>query len=320
MSVKLTEKKVMITGGAGFIGSHLTDRLLELENEVVVYDNFDDYYTGKRENLKKVTKSPRFKLIEADILDHKKLSASISDVDIVFHLAAQPGVRFSTQNPWKTNKVNVDGTLNVLLASLKSDVEKIVVASSSSVYGVPIYLPCDENHPTQPISLYGASKLAAEKYCDTFFRIFKLPVTVLRYHTVYGPRQRPDMAIYKFAEALFHGNPPIIFGDGNQTRDFTYVSDAVEGTILAAESEDSTGERFNIGSGSKVSVNYVVELMKKLMDRVDINQVYISPQIGDVPETQADIRKARENLGYCPKWSFDEGLKTFLESHFTKKR
>ena len=308
----------MVTGGAGFIGSHLVDKLLKLGNEVVVYDNFDDYYAGKRENLKKAMESPRFKLIKADILDYKTLSASMSDVDIVFHLAAQPGVRFSAKNPWKTNRVNVDGTLNVLLASQKNNVKKVVVASSSSVYGVPKYLPCDENHPTSPISVYGTSKLASEAYCNTFFRAFRLPATVLRYHTVYGPRQRPDMAIYKFADALFHGKSPIIFGNGNQTRDFTYVSDAVEGTILAAESEDSVGETFNIGSGSQISVNHVVELMKKLMNRVSINQVYAAPQVGDVPETHADIQKARRMLGYSPKWSFDEGLKIFIEEYKEK--
>ncbi len=303
----------MVTGGGGFIGSNLTDRLLELKNDVIVYDNFDDYYVGKRENLKKAMNDLHFKLIEADILDYETLSNSMKEIDVVFHLAAQAGVRFSHQQPWKTNKINVDGTLNILLASQKNDVKKIVIASSSSVYGVPHYLPCDENHPTQPISIYGASKLVSETYCDTFFRVFKLPISILRYHTVYGPRQRPDMAIFKFTQLLMQDKPPKIFGDGNQSRDFTFVSDVVDGTILAAEKEESVGEKFNIGGGERITVNSVVELIKKFTGKTDINPIYSSSQLGDVPDTYANIEKAKEYLGYKPKRSFREGLKIFVD-------
>lgn len=316
--MKLKSKNILVTGGAGFIGSHLVESLLERGNYVIALDCFDDYYNGKDKNIQNCLANPSFKLVKGDILDYDTLLAAMNDVDVVFHLAAQPGVRFSLQNPWKTTRINVYGTLNVLLAAKKSQVEKVVFASSSSVYGVPQYLPCDEKHPTKPISPYGASKLAAEIYCHAFLRIFSLPITILRYHTVYGPRQRPDMAIYKFTDSLIHGLAPLIYGDGNQTRDFTFVLDAVEGTILAAESEDSVGETFNIGTGSQVSVNHVVELMKKLMNRVDINQVYAAPQVGDVPETHADIQKARRILGYSPKWSFDEGLKIFIERYKEK--
>ena len=310
--MKLTERKVMVTGGAGFIGSHLTDRLLELENEVVVYDNFDDYYRGKRENLKKAMKSTRLRLIEADILDYKTLSASMRGVDIVFHLAAQPGVRFSAKNPWKTNKVNVEGTLTVLLSAKENDVKKVVFVSSSSVYGVSRYLPWDEEHSTSPISVYGASKLAAEKYCQTFYRSHGLPIVILRYHTVYGPRQRPDMAVRLFAEALGQGRPPVIYGDGKQTRDFTYVSDVVDGTILAAESEKSVGEIFNLGGGNRVTVERVFEIMKKVMGKDDVVPIYEESKLGDVPDTYASIEKAKSILWYEPRTSIEDGLKSFI--------
>jgi len=192
------------------------------------------------------------------------------------------------------------------------------VASSSSVYGVPKDLPCDEDHPKSPISVYGTSKLASEAYCNMFYRMFVLPVTLLRYHTVYGPRQRPDMAIHKFVDTLSHGKSPTIFGDGNQTRDFTYVSDAVEGTILAAETENTSGETFNIGSGSQISVNHVIELIKRLVNKTEINQVYTTVKVGDVPDTYADIQKAKKILNYNPKSSFEKGLKSFLDWYFDR--
>lgn len=302
----------MVTGGAGFIGSYLTDTLLEKGNEVIVYDNFDDYYAGKKKNLKNATRSRRFKLIEADILDYKRLAASMGDIDIVFHLAAQPGVRFSANNPWKTNKVNVEGTLNVMLSAKENDVCKVVFASSSSVYGDAKYLPWDEKHSTSPISVYGVSKLAAEKYCQTFHQSYQLPIVMLRYHTVYGPRQRPDMAVRIFTEALSRDRSPIIYGNGKQTRDFTYISDVIEGTIHAAECEESVGEIFNIGSGTRVTVEKVIEIIKKALDKHNVSQVYQEPKSGDVQDTYASIEKAKRILGYEPKISIQKGLENFV--------
>jgi UDP-glucose 4-epimerase len=311
--MELENINVMVTGAAGFIGSHLADKLLELKNNVIAYDNFDEYYRGKENNIEQNISNPRYKLVKADILDFENLLTAMKGVDIVFHLAAQPGVRFSSVNPQKTSMVNINGTLNVVLAARKHRVKKIIFASSSCVYGVPKYLPCDEQHPTLPISVYGVSKLVAEKYCEMFERVNNLPMVILRYHSVYGPRQRPDMSIFKFTKAIFQGQRPIVYGNGCQTRDFTYVSDVIEGTILAAESDESDGEVFNIGSGSRTSINEVIRLLAKLIDKSDVTPIYDKAKVGDVPDTQADIIKAGTAFGYRPKITLRKGINTFIQ-------
>lgn len=309
----LTGLKIMVTGGAGFIGSHLVEKLVGMRNTVIVYDNFDRYYLGKEKNIQYLIDNDFFRLIKADILNYEILLKSMKGVDVVFHLAAQPGVRFSMVNPIRTSQVNIIGTLNVLKAARKMGVKRVIFASSSSVYGQPKYLPINEGHPTEPISIYGASKLAAEKYCQIFNDQLNLPVVILRYHTVYGPRQRPDMAIYKWTQAIFEGKPVTIYGDGTQTRDFTFITDIISGTIKAAEVEGIDGETFNLGGGSRVSVNNVVKLLIQISGVEDVQVNYEPPKLGDVSDTHADINKARKILGFNPRVPLKEGLKCFIE-------
>ena len=305
--------RIMVTGGAGFVGSHLVDRLVELGNHTIVYDNFDEYYTGKEKNIKRHLSNPNFTLIKADILEYHILCKAMTKVDVVFHLAAQAGVRYSQNNPLKTNTVNTTGTLNILKAARERKVKKLVFASSSSVYGTPQYLPVDEKHPLNPISIYGASKLAAEKYCQIFNDLQNLPVTILRYYTVYGPRQRPDMVIHKWLQRLLEHKPPIIYGDGKQTRDFTYIDDIVDGTLKAAETEEAEGEIFNLGTESRISLNDLVTLLLKLTHKEDIIPVYEARKPSDIQDTYANISKARKILGYDPKVTLDLGTRQFLK-------
>lgn len=311
--MRLNKLKILITGGAGFIGSHLAEKLIEIGSRVIVYDNLDKYYLNKEKNLQSLMHSDFFTLIKADVLDYETLQNATRTVDIIFHLSAKPGVRFSMENPIKTSNTNIVGTLNVLKAAKKADVDKVIFASSSSVYGQPKYLPADENHPTEPISIYGASKLAAEKYCQIFNDQLNLPVTILRYHTVYGPRQRPDMAIHKWTKAIFENKPITIYGDGTQSRDFTFISDIIDGTVRAAEVKNVGGEIFNLGGGARATVNDVVKLLIETSKADNVQVVYAPRKLGDVSHTHADITKARKTLGFNPKVQLKEGLKRFIE-------
>jgi UDP-glucose 4-epimerase len=311
--MQLSDLRILITGGGGFIGSHLADKLLQVGNEVICYDNFDSYYLNKKKNIEHNLKNPNYKLVKADILNYNLLKIAMKEVDIVFHLAAQPGVRFSIENPQKTVRANILGTVNVLKASLEQKVKKVIFASSSSVYGKPERLPLDEKHPTNPISPYGLSKLCSEKFCQLYHESYKENIVILRYFTVYGPRQRPDMAIHEFVKLLVQGKPPKIFGDGFQSRDFTYIDDAVRGTLLAAENDDAVGEVFNIGGGSKITVNELVELLTRLLRKEQVEPIHIKPKLGDVTHTHASIEKAKSMLGYQPKTSLPEGLKIFVK-------
>ena len=250
----IKNKNILLTGGAGFIGSHLFERLINNSNYVQVIDNFSSSEVEK--NLLEITKNYEIKkdydLIRGDLADYSIFTKINSDIDIIFHLAATPGVRFSIQNAPKVTKNNIISTVNVFEKALESDVEKVVIASSSSVYGNPIYTPVDENHPKNPISPYAVSKLCCEMYADYYFREDNLPVTSLRFYTVYGPRGRPDMAIRIFFNKIMKNDPIIIFGDGSQIRDFTYISDIVDGLILASEIKQSSGEIFNLSCSNPI--------------------------------------------------------------------
>ena len=311
--MNLRESKVLVTGGAGFIGSHLTEELLSRGAEVVVYDTFDSFYEGKQKNLAEASRSKKFRLINGDILDADTLDSAMRDVDIVFHEAGQAGVGFSVSNPDKSNQVNVNGTLNVLTLARKNGVKRVINVSSSSVFGEPRYLPMDESHPANPTSPYGVSKLAAEHYARVFSRVYGIYTISLRYFSVYGPRGRPDQVIHRFAASLLRGEPPVIDGNGSHSRDFTYVSDIVSGTIAAAESDDLSGEVFNLGFGSRTSISELAKKMLRLTGQESrISPRYVSESKSDFPHTQADNGKAKRLLGWNPTVGLDEGLRLFV--------
>lgn len=304
---------VLVTGGAGFIGSHIVDRLLSQSCCVLAIDNFDSYYPQelKINNIRHNQNKHNFKLVRGDIRDSDLLRQILKDVDIVFHVAARPGVRGRLQDSMIYHEFNVTGTLCLLNECLNFNVKKIVYSSSSSVYGEPEYLPIDEKHPLNPASLYGATKLAGERYCRIFSEVYGLPIVALRYFSVFGPRQRPDEAICKFTRLILRGEKIEIYGNGEQTRDFTYIDDVVDGNMLAMNSR-TTWDIFNIGGGQRLSVN---ELLKLLNDTCGANTVPVySPKIvGDVAHTWANVDKATRILGYVPKVDIKTGVKKYVE-------
>ncbi|MDH7480480.1 MAG: NAD-dependent epimerase/dehydratase family protein [Armatimonadota bacterium] len=299
----------LVTGCAGFIGSTLSEKLLSLGCNVVGIDSFTDYYSKdiKLLNLSIVLSHPRFRFIEGDLLalDLKPL---LSEVDWVFHEAAQPGVRMS----WGANfdiyvRNNILATQRLLESAVGTNIRRLVYASSSSVYGNSPELPLRESAKPQPVSPYGVTKLAAENLCHLYFVNYGLPVVSLRYFTVYGPRQRPDMAFHRFIRAAIKGEELIIYGNGKQTRDFTYVSDVCDANLLAAQAKEVEGEVFNIGGGSHVDLNKVVEAIGELVGR-SLNVRHVEDQLGDMRHTLSDISAARKSLGYSPKVSLHDGL------------
>jgi UDP-glucose 4-epimerase len=305
--------KIAVIGGAGFIGSHIAEEIAK-EHEVVIVDNLDDYYSPelKRRNLETLLANPNVRFIEGDITSLDLLRRVIDpDVEFVFHEAAQAGVRISVEDPFKPNNVNVLGTLNVLKASLDAGVKRVINASSSSVYGKVQYLPFDEGHPTMPISPYGVSKLAAEHYCRVFCEVYGLPTVSLRYFTVYGPRMRPDLAISIFTKKLLANEPITVFGDGNQTRDFTYIDDIVRVNRRLLETGAADGRVMNVGGGHRITVNDLIAHLRAITGS-ESEVVYSGRQKGDAEHTLADVNLARELVGYAPETPIEDGLRRFV--------
>jgi nucleoside-diphosphate-sugar epimerase len=304
----LQPSRVLVTGAAGFIGSHLCERLLADGHEVVGVDSFTDYYdrARKQRNLRDAMAHRSFLLAEVDIASGD-IKPVIRDVSVVFHLAGQPGVRPSW-GPHFDRYVhdNIVATQRLLEDLRDVRLERFVFASSSSVYGNAEVFPTKESTLPRPISPYGMTKLAAEHLAFVYMRNFNLPATALRYFTVYGPRQRPDMAFYRFMEAMVDGREIEIFGDGEQTREFTYVSDAVDGTVKAA-SADVIGQVVNLGGGSRVTVNRVIDTLEEI-SHIKARRKHLPAAAGDPRHTGASINQARDRLQWEPRVSLREGL------------
>ena len=300
--------KALVTGAAGFIGSHLSERLVDAGATVIGIDCFTDYYPRalKEGNLARLRQSPRFTLIEAPLAE-AGLPALLQGVTHVFHLAAQAGVRKSWGRDFRVYTVNnIEATQLLLEACVGLSLERLVYASSSSIYGDDVPMPMREDARPQPVSPYGVTKLAAEQLCHLYHVNHRVPAVSVRYFTVYGPRQRPDMGFHRFFRAVLRGESVPLFGDGRQTRDFTYVDDAVAATIAASE-RGAVGGVYNIGGGSRVSVSDVLEIVSRVTGRA--LQVEHGPvQKGDMRDTWADTARARADLGFSPAVSLEEGL------------
>jgi nucleoside-diphosphate-sugar epimerase len=305
--------RCLVTGSAGFVGSTLSERLLDLGHEVVGVDRFSDYYPRpfKEKNLERLRQEPRFRLVEAD-LAAVDLAPLVEGVDVVFHQAAQAGVRASWGESFRSyTQDNVLSTQRVLEAALRAKVKKVVYASSSSVYGDTKDLPMREQSFPRPFSPYGVTKLAAEHLCELYRHNFGLPTASLRYFTVYGPRQRPDMGFHKFIADWLSGRAIKVYGDGAQTRDFTFIGDIVEANVLAmAEGKDGV---FNIGGGSRVTLAHVLDTLREVMGLPGARVEHVETQAGDVPHTWADGTRARTELGFAAKTALREGLAAQVE-------
>jgi nucleoside-diphosphate-sugar epimerase len=303
--------RLLVTGAAGFIGSHLCERLLDEGAEVVGVDCFTDFYDPllKRRNSARLIGRKGFRLLELD-LRTAPLEAVLEGIDAVFHQAAQAGVRSSWGRRFSEySSINIDGTQRLLSAcrGIEGRLTRFVYASSSSIYGDAPRYPTVEDDPKLPVSPYGVTKLAGELLVRLHAVNYGLPATSLRYFTVYGPRQRPDMGFHRFWAAIERGEPVVVYGDGEQTRDFTYISDAVEANVLAWRTPCEPGMAFNIGGGARVSIRGVLGMMERLGGRpVRITHAPAPP--GDVRHTGADTTKARERLGHAPRVTLDEGL------------
>ncbi len=304
--------KVLVTGGAGFIGSNLADELIRQGAKVSI---IDDLSTGSRENLEEIRGD--FEFFHGDINDAALLKKAVSGAEIVFHQAALPSVPRSVENPSETHRVCVDGTFNVLLAAKENGVRRFVYAASSSAYGDQPTLPKVETMSPDPLSPYAVAKLTGELYCRSFNNVYGLETMALRYFNVFGPRQNPSSmysgVISRFIDALMKGTTPIIFGDGEQSRDFTYVANVVDANIRASQASEGLGRTVNVANGDRVSLNQLLEVLKRITGNPDVTAEYKPARTGDVKHSQADNQRAVEWLGYQELVGLEEGLRRTID-------
>lgn len=311
------QKNILVTGGAGFIGSHLVEKLLTENNQVAVVDDFNDFYSPamKRANIAAFSENENFKLYEADIFDAQSLRKifDVNKFDAIVHLAARAGVRPSLEQPKLYAETNINGTLNLLESAKDFGVKQFVFGSSSSVYGNNEKVPFSETDKiVQPISPYAATKAAGELLCHTYSHLYDVRTVCLRFFTVYGARQRPDLAIRKFTQLISDSKPIQMFGDGTTRRDYTYIDDIIQGVCAAINYEKSSHEIFNLGESDTVELRYLIELIEQNLDKkAIIDRRPMQP--GDVSQTFADISKARDFLNYNPQTKIEDGIKKFVE-------
>ncbi|MBL8124920.1 MAG: SDR family oxidoreductase [Blastocatellia bacterium] len=313
--------KVLVTGGAGFIGSNLAEALIDRGAKVSIVDNF---VTGFRENLEEIRGS--FEFIEADIADREYAAKAVSGVDVVFHEAALPSVPRSVANPVETHEACVNGTFNLLVAAKETGVRRFIYAASSSAYGDQPTLPKLETMKPEPLSPYAAAKLVGEYYCQVFSKVYGLETISLRYFNVFGPRQNPSSqysgVISRFIDAFMKGASPVIYGDGEQSRDFTYIANVVDANIKAMEATQGIGEVMNVANGERVSLLELVDVMKRVTGRTDVAADFQPERKGDVKHSQADNSRAKEWLGYEKLVGLEEGIRETIEwwksSRFSK--
>jgi len=300
----------LVTGGAGFIGSHLAEELARRGQKVRVLDNLS---TGKRRNLEHI---PGVEFVEGDLADPDACVRGVQGVDYVLHQAAIPSVPRSVKDPVTSNRANIDGSLNILVAARDAGVKRLVYAGSSSAYGDTPTLPKREDMPTRPLSPYALQKLVAEQYCQMFTQLYGLETVTIRYFNVFGPRQDPGSpysgVISLFSTALLEGRQPMVYGDGEQTRDFTYVANVVDGVLRACTAPDASGEVINVATGGRISLNELLRTMNRIVG-TDLTARYAEGRAGDVRDSQADISKARRLLGFEPIVQLEEGLRRTLD-------
>lgn len=310
--------KVLVTGGAGFIGSHLVDELAKNSHVVIL----DDFSSGEQENIVHHAGKGNIEIITGDIRDQDLLFNIAKNIDVVYHLAVQC-LRVSIKNPDVTHEVNVTGTLNLLKASLENSVKRFIYVSSSEVYGTALHVPMNEIHTCEPTTVYGASKLAGELYALAYFRTYGLESMVVRPFNTYGPREHLQgvygEVIPRFVLRILNNMPPVIFGDGTQTRDFTFVSDTVKGIVMASECDSMIGQAVNIARGQEVSINKLAVMIANKLGKKDIKPVYEQKRPGDVIRHYADISKAKELFDFSPEVDIEKGIGLFIDWFHSKK-